>query len=173
MYWANFSLFIIVIAINILRNLCHIHLFHGYSVKMKDVMKVKVCLRYISCCWDALNLTCSFILYFVSPFAIFLELLFALNSQDRVKCWRSRPSKMAAFTGNYSALLVLFLPQILELILATQGQQDRCLLPKEIGPCFASKLRFHFNPENQRCEAFKYGGCQGNGNNFESLQGKY
>ncbi|XP_056154598.1 tissue factor pathway inhibitor 2 [Lampris incognitus] len=46
--------------------------------------------------------------------------------------------------------------------------QDACLLPQYKGPCRAKIARFYYNTLTQECEGFNYGGCQGNGNNFES-----
>jgi len=48
---------------------------------------------------------------------------------------------------------------------------DVCSLAKEVGPCRASMNRYFFNSNTGECESFTYGGCQGNGNNFETLQG--
>ncbi|XP_060551671.1 uncharacterized protein DDB_G0274171-like [Ruditapes philippinarum] len=45
-----------------------------------------------------------------------------------------------------------------------------CLLPKEVGPCDAVVKRYYYNPLNDKCEKFIWGGCQPNGNNFESKQ---
>ena len=45
-----------------------------------------------------------------------------------------------------------------------------CLLPKETGPCRNIRTRFHFNQVSGKCEAFIYGGCRGNGNNFPSIE---
>ncbi|KAM3174677.1 hypothetical protein ACTXT7_010053 [Hymenolepis weldensis] len=50
-----------------------------------------------------------------------------------------------------------------------QGE-DVCSQPKAPGPCRASIQRYAFNPYIGRCEMFYYGGCQGNGNNFETLE---
>lgn len=55
----------------------------------------------------------------------------------------------------------------------TLGLDDdqRCLEPPaEAGPCKASKIRFSFNVDTGKCEAFVYGGCRGNLNNFRSLK---
>jgi len=45
-----------------------------------------------------------------------------------------------------------------------------CQLPMEAGPCYALKPRFFFNFQSGRCEEFIYGGCQGNKNNFQTMQ---
>ncbi|XP_022306998.2 actinia tenebrosa protease inhibitors-like isoform X1 [Crassostrea virginica] len=48
--------------------------------------------------------------------------------------------------------------------------EDVCTLPVTAGPCRASMRRFYFNSASGQCEIFRYGGCQGNRNNFQSLQ---
>ncbi|VDL16679.1 unnamed protein product [Hymenolepis diminuta] len=50
-----------------------------------------------------------------------------------------------------------------------QGE-DVCSQPKVTGPCRASIQRYAFDTYTGRCEMFYYGGCQGNGNNFETLE---
>ncbi|XP_076052530.1 kunitz-type anticoagulant protein Ir-CPI-like isoform X1 [Oratosquilla oratoria] len=45
-----------------------------------------------------------------------------------------------------------------------------CHLKFDQGPCEALMYRWGFNSATQRCEEFQYGGCQGNENNFESLE---
>jgi len=45
---------------------------------------------------------------------------------------------------------------------------DVCSLPKLTGPCRALFHKFYFNKVTKSCELFVYGGCGGNGNNFES-----
>ena len=45
---------------------------------------------------------------------------------------------------------------------------DVCLEPKKVGPCEALIKRFYFDQEKGRCKRFDYGGCEGNGNNFET-----
>lgn len=47
---------------------------------------------------------------------------------------------------------------------------ERCLMPKKVGPCRASYPRWHFNPTTMKCENFVFGGCNGNLNNFLSLE---
>lgn len=45
---------------------------------------------------------------------------------------------------------------------------DVCVLPFEVGPCRGTLPRYHFDASTQTCKEFLYGGCQGNGNNFDS-----
>ena len=44
-----------------------------------------------------------------------------------------------------------------------------CSLPKEVGPCEALISRYYFDPKTELCTNFMYGGCQGNGNNFQTV----
>ncbi|XP_066569323.1 protein AMBP isoform X2 [Amia ocellicauda] len=43
-----------------------------------------------------------------------------------------------------------------------------CRLPIDVGPCSASNDLWAFDSQIGKCVAFKYGGCQGNGNKFYS-----
>ncbi|KAI4879840.1 hypothetical protein NFI96_025628 [Prochilodus magdalenae] len=47
-------------------------------------------------------------------------------------------------------------------------QQARCVDPPVTGPCRASMPRWYYDPLNQNCHTFTYGGCGGNKNNFEA-----
>ena len=46
---------------------------------------------------------------------------------------------------------------------------DICGLPLDPGPCLGAMERFGFSVVTGQCEAFTYGGCDGNANNFETL----
>ena len=45
---------------------------------------------------------------------------------------------------------------------------DICNLPVEAGPCQANKALWYYDPVSQHCNAFVYGGCEGNANRFDS-----
>lgn len=47
---------------------------------------------------------------------------------------------------------------------------DFCFLEEDAGICRGYITRYFYNNQSQRCERFKYGGCLGNLNNFESLE---
>ncbi|XP_066141086.1 papilin isoform X3 [Euwallacea fornicatus] len=48
--------------------------------------------------------------------------------------------------------------------------QDICSLGQEPGPCKDYNVKYYFNRNVGRCEQFVYGGCQGNGNRFSSVE---
>ncbi|KAK6753411.1 hypothetical protein RB195_012790 [Necator americanus] len=52
----------------------------------------------------------------------------------------------------------------------TSNSSDICSMPKERGPCDKYELRFYFNAEVKECKYFFWGGCEGNGNNFENVE---
>lgn len=43
-----------------------------------------------------------------------------------------------------------------------------CLLTPEPGPCRADITMYYFEPSTNNCSTFTWGGCQGNGNRFDS-----
>ena len=45
-----------------------------------------------------------------------------------------------------------------------------CKREKFTGPCFASIPRWHWDHKGCECKQFTYGGCQSNGNNFETRE---
>lgn len=45
-----------------------------------------------------------------------------------------------------------------------------CSLPAQSGPCLGAFPRYAFNSDSGECELFTYGGCLGNGNNFETIE---
>ncbi|KAI0222388.1 Papilin [Lamellibrachia satsuma] len=47
--------------------------------------------------------------------------------------------------------------------------ESRCSLAQEVGLCNSRELRWFFNVTSNKCEAFNYTGCRGNGNRFNSM----
>ena len=47
-------------------------------------------------------------------------------------------------------------------------EEDVCSLPSETGPCHSALRRYFYDNEDGSCKLFIYGGCHGNGNNFET-----
>jgi hypothetical protein len=47
---------------------------------------------------------------------------------------------------------------------------EHCKLPADIGPCRASKPRYHYNSTAGECQPFNFGGCRGNSNNFHTIE---
>ena len=50
---------------------------------------------------------------------------------------------------------------------------DVCTLEPETGPCRAYFPKYYFNAKTGKCEKFVYGGCQGNGNRFDTEEQCY
>ena len=47
---------------------------------------------------------------------------------------------------------------------------DVCSLPMDIGPCDQSVIRYYYDNYLHSCQRMVFGGCQGNGNKFETLE---
>ncbi|KAG5669428.1 hypothetical protein PVAND_017315 [Polypedilum vanderplanki] len=65
-------------------------------------------------------------------------------------------------------LLIAFI--FLSLIASFVISDDPCNLPVHTGTCRASFVRFYFNKDTKTCERFTYGGCEGNANNFKTIE---
>ncbi|XP_027974303.1 tissue factor pathway inhibitor 2 isoform X1 [Eumetopias jubatus] len=50
------------------------------------------------------------------------------------------------------------------------NKADICLLSPDVGPCRARIPSYYYDRYTQSCRMFFYGGCQGNANNFETLE---
>ncbi|KAH6925525.1 hypothetical protein HPB50_006569 [Hyalomma asiaticum] len=46
---------------------------------------------------------------------------------------------------------------------------NQCQRPPHRGPCLGNLRRFYYDSSEETCHPFVYGGCQSNGNNFESF----
>ncbi|XP_041090588.1 kunitz-type protease inhibitor 1-like [Polyodon spathula] len=53
---------------------------------------------------------------------------------------------------------------------SSSDYQEKCHAPIEVGPCRAAFPHFNYDPVNQICREFIYGGCKGNANNYESRE---
>ncbi|XP_010887835.1 kunitz-type protease inhibitor 1 isoform X2 [Esox lucius] len=60
--------------------------------------------------------------------------------------------------------------QVSVLVLTPEQSDSHCLIPKKVGPCRGSFLRWHYNAASKSCENFTFGGCKGNHNNYLSQQ---
>uniref|UniRef100_A0A224YD32 Pancreatic trypsin inhibitor n=1 Tax=Rhipicephalus zambeziensis TaxID=60191 RepID=A0A224YD32_9ACAR len=49
-------------------------------------------------------------------------------------------------------------------------RSKKCGEELRVGTCRASIPRWYFNSSSSTCHNFLYGGCNGNGNNFESAE---
>ncbi|CAK9292501.1 unnamed protein product, partial [Gordionus sp. m RMFG-2023] len=47
---------------------------------------------------------------------------------------------------------------------------DVCQLPPKTGPCKAGFRKWYYDPNEQTCKTFVYGGCFSNGNNFDTME---
>ena len=47
--------------------------------------------------------------------------------------------------------------------------KEVCSHQKDSGPCRAALKRFYYDLGSHSCKSFIYGGCQGNDNNFATL----
>ena len=58
--------------------------------------------------------------------------------------------------------------------LAVSAQQfqrpSHCELDREMGPCKGKFVRYGFDLATGECGEFVYGGCQGNDNNFQTME---
>ncbi|XP_064838866.1 tissue factor pathway inhibitor 2-like [Oncorhynchus masou masou] len=70
---------------------------------------------------------------------------------------------------EHSSLIFLILSCSLCYVFAFSPKQEVCLLQVDEGPCKVYLQRYYYNTFTQQCEAFVYGGCEGNANNFKTF----
>ncbi|CAL8080316.1 unnamed protein product [Orchesella dallaii] len=81
-------------------------------------------------------------------------------------------------TLKTNRLLVILLVSFLMVAITFTGAEGRRRTPPP-GACFQKMMpgncrgfypRWYYNRKTSRCEGFTYGGCQGNLNNFKSME---
>ncbi|XP_034433097.1 kunitz-type protease inhibitor 1a [Hippoglossus hippoglossus] len=55
------------------------------------------------------------------------------------------------------------------LVLTPEQSELQCMAPKKMGPCRGAFTRWHYNAASEKCEAFTFGGCRENLNNYLSM----
>lgn len=53
------------------------------------------------------------------------------------------------------------------------AKQKSCFLRPDTGPCRADIIQYYFDVKQKRCYRFFWGGCQGNGNRFDTKEECY
>ncbi|XP_032400766.1 kunitz-type protease inhibitor 2 isoform X2 [Xiphophorus hellerii] len=76
---------------------------------------------------------------------------------------QQREAEQEAPTGGHVVPL-------LDAVEPRSNNSDICRLPQNTGPCRGAFPRFFYNVTSQTCTSFIYGGCQSNGNNFQSQE---
>lgn len=71
---------------------------------------------------------------------------------------------------NVTATLSTNITTAIKTMEPTVDTKDICLLDPMSGPCKASVRRYFYNSTSKKCEMFTYGGCDGNKNNFASME---
>ncbi|KAG6445055.1 hypothetical protein O3G_MSEX003697 [Manduca sexta] len=91
--------------------------------------------------------------------SIFAHVLFFISIVDFL-CVFCKKKKYATYPEVVSRATT-FLPRV---------QGKTCLLKPDGGPCRAEIIMYYFDPATMACSTFTWGGCQGNGNRFDSRE---
>nr|DAC80555.1 TPA_inf: conotoxin superfamily conkunitzin 3 [Conus magus] len=69
---------------------------------------------------------------------------------------------------RFAAVLILTLCMLAPGAVASRrkARPSVCNEPADKGPCKGSERKFFFDITSRQCKMFTYGGCEGNGNNF-------
>ncbi|XP_069500632.1 kunitz-type protease inhibitor 2 [Ambystoma mexicanum] len=85
------------------------------------------------------------------------------------QCTDGSDESSCAIENETSLLDSYPLAQSHELVKSSDiNSEDSCAHKPETGVCRASFTRWYFDPETKTCSTFIYGGCGGNGNNYQS-----
>ena len=136
-------------------NLKHLSVLHIISI----VMNLLIIHR--NCCWWFTEIW----FWNKQINAKYLINAAALNRVSTVICHTNGlpPGRTVVSSGNPTSSY--YLPYF-----SGDSELGRCNLPLKTGPCKAAIPRFFYNPRTHECERFTYGGCQGNANNFKTLE---
>lgn len=94
------------------------------------------------------------------------------NSFDRIKNKTVRNLERLVINNNgeTKSNLLQLKTNISKVIGSPESVVDICVLPKEIGNCDNSTERYYYDSKDNNCLVFVYSGCNGNSNNFETLE---
>ncbi|KAM7154412.1 kunitz-type protease inhibitor 1 isoform 2-T2 [Molossus nigricans] len=88
------------------------------------------------------------------------------NGPDQVELWGLKE-------GTYPFQLTLdssdqpeSMANITVTVLSSKQTEEYCLVTKKVGRCRGSFPRWYYDPKEQICKSFVYGGCLGNKNNY-------
>ncbi|XP_061636830.1 kunitz-type protease inhibitor 2 [Phyllopteryx taeniolatus] len=88
----------------------------------------------------------------------------APGSRFRVAGWK-KPPVAAPLAGEPSGN-----ETVERLARANDSNDVVCRQPAKVGSCRAAFPKFYYDPVNRTCRRFTYGGCEANGNNFDSRE---
>lgn len=65
-------------------------------------------------------------------------------------------------------IFIIYIHYLLPHYLCFVEYSSVCEMPVTTGPCKASITRWYYDKEVEACKPFMWGGCDGNGNNFQT-----
>lgn len=57
----------------------------------------------------------------------------------------------------------------IEVVCTEEICADPCTLPSETGSCNDFTTAYYYDSESDACQSFRFGGCEGNSNRFETI----
>ena len=78
--------------------------------------------------------------------------------------------KRRASVRRVSVSIIVWFDQPSRLFCTSSCSIEVCLLPKITGPCQSTGIRYYYDRDKKECQQFRYGGCNGNANNYETLE---
>lgn len=115
-------------------------------------------------CLSLLTLTLAVVL-----FALFVVYFRGIPSM--VMSNKSKIDELSASVGNQGEQLDALRndKETQKWLKLREGEQDPCGLEADAGPCMNAMPRWYYDAKKEQCAQFTYGGCKGNGNNFQTL----